>query len=264
MSLNLKLHRERTVPLEGVLNMRDIGGLPTDEGRWIRTNLLYRSAALNKTTRLDREEISRRKIKKIIDFRDNKEIRKQDRLPKETAYKHYPIEVAGIDLKREFLQVIRGKASGNPEDFLVKVGQILVKKYSVTYSKWLNDIIDHPHKNLPQIYHCAAGKDRTGFGTALIYKLLGVGDDLIMEDYLLSNLFLDSFIEHNMFKAKLLSLFYRFDPEMIRPLTEVRPSYLKEAFKTIYKDYGSFKEYASKILLIDEYKQGRLKEIFLE
>jgi protein-tyrosine phosphatase len=106
----------------------------------------------------------------------------------------------------------------------------------------------------PLVIHCTAGKDRTGFACALILHALGVPDDLISEDYLLTN------------------RFYRRDPavspdlpeEVRQALASVEASFLAAAFEVIHADYGNLETYFSDGLGLATRERVRLEAIYLE
>jgi protein-tyrosine phosphatase len=105
----------------------------------------------------------------------------------------------------------------------------------------------------PLVIHCTAGKDRTGFACALILHALGVPDDLIAEDYLLTN------------------RFYRRGPagndlpdDVGQVLGSVETSFLAAAFDTVSADYGDLETYLSDGLGVDDGVRARLQARYLE
>jgi protein-tyrosine phosphatase len=99
----------------------------------------------------------------------------------------------------------------------------------------------------PLVFHCTAGKDRTGFATALFYEAMGVHRDIIVEDYLASGQYLRP-LQHS---AQQFAKEKGIDPAAIEPLLIVRPEYLEAAFDLIDKKYGGVEAYLKSELKVD-------------
>ncbi len=114
------------------------------------------------------------------------------------------------------------------------------------------------------LIHCASGKDRTGFGAALILDVLGVDEDLIIHDYMLTNQYLPV-------QAELERLTRGFTDregapiaeETLRPLLEVRPDYLRACFDEIRRRYRSKQHFYESELKLDERHRAHLKQRYL-
>jgi protein-tyrosine phosphatase len=107
----------------------------------------------------------------------------------------------------------------------------------------------------PLVIHCTAGKDRTGFAAALILKALGVSDELVVEDYLLTNRF------YRRAEAGLSSDL----PETVRAvLGSVEASFLKASLDTVRADYGDLEAYFETGLGIGARERAVLERRYLE
>jgi len=109
----------------------------------------------------------------------------------------------------------------------------------------------------PLVYHCTAGKDRTGWATAVLLTLLGVPRETVMADYLLSN---DYLVQKNQATLSAMS------PELAAkfgPALTVRAAYLQAAFDEVEQRYGSFDRYLKDGLGLDAAAVARLRERFL-
>ena len=107
------------------------------------------------------------------------------------------------------------------------------------------------------VYHCTAGKDRTGWASAVLLKILGVPQPTIMEDYLASNRYL---------AEKNRTMFASLPPErvtVLEPVMTVRASYLEAAFAEVELRYGAFERYLSDGLHLDAETLARLRARFL-
>ena len=105
----------------------------------------------------------------------------------------------------------------------------------------------------PLVFHCTAGKDRTGFAAALILRALGVPQDDVMRDYLLTNE-----------RLKPKSEWKGLDPEVAVVLYRVQPEFLDAAFETVDQTYGGVEAYFREGLGLREAERARLRELYLE
>ncbi len=153
--------------LEGAANSRDAGGYINQKGQIVRRGLLLRSNALGGLTDAGCVQFAELKVKTVVDFRMDWQV---DALPDPVCvmdmanYNHHPIDIIGVTWEEVYTNI--------------------VNLYSESITKTFNLLADSG--NLPLLVHCAAGKDRTGIFVALVHKLLGVSDQDIMQDFLLS------------------------------------------------------------------------------
>ena len=113
-------------------------------------------------------------------------------------------------------------------------------------------------ENLPTVLHCTAGKDRTGFASALILLSLGVPEETVFEDYLLTNQYREAFHRKVLRWVPLYPLF-RTDPEDLLPLLEARPEYLRVSLDTIDELYGSLDAYLEQALGVTPARRAALR-----
>jgi protein-tyrosine phosphatase len=113
------------------------------------------------------------------------------------------------------------------------------------------------------MFHCTAGKDRTGFGAAIIMLALGVPKETIMEDYLATNIYTHDRIERTLLIVKVAS-FFQTDTEALRPILGVEAVFLEEAFNAIEDHYGSTDNYLKLGLGLDEDKLQQLRDLLTE
>ncbi|MDR1774223.1 MAG: tyrosine-protein phosphatase [Clostridioides sp.] len=221
-------------------NFRDLGGIISNDGRFVKKNYFFRSANLDNITQEDRALLKKLNIKSIIDYRSDIESKNN-------------IEIEGVD-------IIRIPAMNFDSDNYVKFGSIeeMIKNMATdkrayeflknryyqlplknkAYHK-LVEIVRTPEK-LPVINHCMAGKDRTGFGSALILMILGVSRENIMIDYLKSNVYADLEIDKLFKKIPELN---KYDRESLNYIFGVNEDYINESFKSIDENYGGTEKY---------------------
>jgi protein-tyrosine phosphatase len=106
----------------------------------------------------------------------------------------------------------------------------------------------------PLVFHCTAGKDRTGFASALLLSLLGVPWETVMEDYLRTN---DLWTGH-------IGRYPELDIDTRAAIVEARTPYLEAAFEVVRADFGSPEAFAERALGLDAAARGRLKADLLE
>ena len=188
---------ERRLPLQGAFNFRDMGGYETTEGRKVKWGKLYRSEELAGLTEWDIAYLQKSGLKLICDYRTDFEVKHKPN-PEITGARQVCLPVMqdlAKDLNiNEFFQVGDLSMLGKPGEYLVKMNQDFVSG-NEAFVSFLN-LAQNP-ENLPLVNHCTAGKDRTGFGSALLL-LLGVPEKTVMEDYLLSNGFREKLNEKMM------------------------------------------------------------------
>ncbi len=171
----------------GINNLRDLGGKKTSENKTLKKGLFLRCAAPTEWNKQVETQMAALKKPLIIDFRGIQEEKKNpSRIPKDFLSKrvHLPIEPKVTDLLRGLNEVDRSKKKE-----IDKIFQQAYRKYTNenigTFEQFFKILFDNPGSTI--MFHCTAGKDRTGFASALIFSLFGVKNKTIIDDYLLSN-----------------------------------------------------------------------------
>jgi protein-tyrosine phosphatase len=167
---------QRAVPLQGVINARDIGGYRTIDGRVVRTGLVYRTAALNKATDADLAVLTARRVHVIDDLRTSYErLLQPDRIPA-GARENWDDILGGAPM------AMLASATGLTNTYRA---MITAPGANQGFANVLHDIIGTRDGTV--LYHCSAGKDRTGWTSAVLLTILGVDRKTVDYDYLLSN-----------------------------------------------------------------------------
>lgn len=236
---------DRLLPLKGAYNVRELGGYPlsgSGEGRQVTWGLLYRSGDLHCLTDKDRSFLEGRNIKTIVDFRDCRE--------KFSAPDGFISTVAQtIDLPIDagsIISLAELKTREDGEAVMCSLYEDIEEKAIPQYRTFFRVLSDPD--NLPLLFHCSAGKDRTGIASALILAALGADTETIFEDYLLS--------------AKYLMGKYDADVDAapgLEPLMSVRRSYLETAFRMIDARHGGMERFLRDDLKADS---ALLREIY--
>jgi protein-tyrosine phosphatase len=180
----------RRVPLEGAYNFRETGGYPTMDNRWVRSGLVFRTDHLNELTDADVNTLEAIGIRSVYDFRLNDEVTRQpSRLPSsltpvQLGFGDAGLDSAMIDVVRDILAGKRAvpDASFWDENYLAIVDA--GRPMFLELCRALADPI-----NLPAVFHCTGGKDRTGLANAMLLTTLGVNQSIVIDDFLLTNVY---------------------------------------------------------------------------
>jgi protein-tyrosine phosphatase len=167
---------ERHIALEGALNFRDLGGYSTGDGRRTRWRVLFRADGLSELTGPDLTVMREIGIRTVVDLRSGEEVEESrfDVRAHPVTFHHFPF-VETLPDAEEFART--------PGFFPAKYVQ-MVEEAAPQIVGALTALADPDA--LPAVFHCAAGKDRTGVLSALVLSLLGVPEEAVVADYALS------------------------------------------------------------------------------
>jgi protein-tyrosine phosphatase len=168
------------VTLDAVHNFRDLGGYRSADGRVTRWGRLYRSDALYRVTDGDLEIMRRLGIRTVVDLRTRHEVDNRGTYPVD----QHDVRFEHLPLIQEIWERTTPPADDvNPVDYLVDRYLEMLDNGDMIAAVF--DVLAHPEA-LPAVFHCAAGKDRTGVLAMLVLSVLGVADDDIAADYALT------------------------------------------------------------------------------
>lgn len=172
---------ERRLRFENVFNFRDLGGYSTADGRVLRWGRLYRSDDLARLGELDRARFTALGIRTVVDLRRAEEVAADGRIPQFDGftYRH-------VDLPHPYWPPAEFADTTERVRYLVQRYRELTTEAADGIGVALRLIADE-HR-APLVFHCIAGKDRTGVLAALALALLGVADDEIAADFALSEI----------------------------------------------------------------------------
>ena len=179
---------ERHIPLVGQPNFRDLGGYASADGRRIKWGVVYRSGELSQLSDDDVSRLGQLGIRTVVDLRSPEEVtaRGEGRLP--PGAQVLPTPITSSDMFAKLIPMfLKGDFSKVPPDLLDQVNRALVREFTGQYANLLRVLSDPA--NRPLVFHCTQGKDRAGFGAAMVLSALGVPWETVLEDYLLSNHF---------------------------------------------------------------------------
>jgi protein-tyrosine phosphatase len=223
-------HPDRALPLQGASNFRDLGGYPGHGGRPVRWRKLFRSAHLGGLTQADQTLLAPLGLARAFDFRGEAERAEAPcRLPGLTQH--------SLAIEPTLVQRMQGiAAAGRPV-----TGPVVAELMQELYRSLVNhqahrfaELFEHLlQADTPLVFHCTAGKDRTGVAAALILLALGVPRDLVLQDYLMSNdLSRIPALSHSEFPAEALAVLFR-----------VQQGFLSAALQALDAEQGGLERY---------------------
>ncbi|MFZ5572055.1 MAG: tyrosine-protein phosphatase [Thermodesulfobacteriota bacterium] len=225
---------ERRIRLDGAVNFRDLGGYETTDGRQTRWGMMFRSDSLAKLTENDLSTISRIGIRQVCDFRSPAEVEKApDRLPENgVAYLHLPVVSSDFDTVTALERLKKGDTGWLTPTFMIDGYRKNIDTYAGIWGTVVNKLA-RPESR-PLLFHCTAGKDRTGVCAALILSLLRVPEETIIEDHALSNrYFAETVVSINQYLQTL-----GIDPDIVAPYLTAPKEAIVFILDYIRKQFG--------------------------
>lgn len=177
MDVNIE-YRVKRLRMEHAFNMRDMGGYETIDGRVTAFGKLLRSDGIHSLSNSEWDRLKQYGVRTVLDLRSDAEIQANaDRVPEGILWLHCPMQKEQIDLEN-----IGGSALKAFTDSLTEGYLNMVKKNGVLLAAALKELIDGLSRGAV-LFHCSAGKDRTGVLASAVYYLAGVEREDIIADY---------------------------------------------------------------------------------
>lgn len=244
----------RLLPLNGAFNLRDFGGYPSAGGH-VRRGLLYRSGTMHHLSEDEERHLASLGICTVFDLR-----RRGERDAEPTRW----CAAAGLDL----LSRDHDQSAGVLEEMLrddeltpsrlreamLNLYRLLAREHGPSYRIIFGRLLDG---KIPLLLNCAAGKDRTGVGVALILSALDVPRDMILADYMMTSQVAD-------FSRIVRGRYARFSRETLAPLFAADPEYLLSAFGQMEEEYGGVDAFLADQLGIGMPEKKRLRELLVD
>jgi protein-tyrosine phosphatase len=261
-----------TLGLEQAANARDLGGYVTVDGRRVRRGLVYRADALSRLSDADVIRLGGLGLACVVDFRHQVEISATgpDRLPATPPGRLVSLPL--FDPEHDVFTIVSAVFAGGDAARLAQFADGGGERVMRNIYRWF---VSSPMGRegfattlrlaaqadaLPLLFHCTAGKDRTGWASAVLLTVLGVDRATVTADYLRTN-------ELTVPEATAALLTQRGrvpDAQAVLPLLEARADYLDTAFDEVDQRFGSFDAYLRDGLGLDDTVITRLRETLLE
>lgn len=189
-------HPGRHVSFDALFNVRDLGGYATTDGHRTRWRILYRADGLNRAQGHDLERLAAMGLRTVVDLRTQGE---------RTERGSFPVDALPVDYHH--FPVLQQTWEGQTLDATIEGAAFLTSRYEEMLDEGASAIADAlgvlaDPRVYPAIFHCAAGKDRTGLVAALLLSLLGVDDDTIAADYALTSEHIEELLDRHRARAE--------------------------------------------------------------
>lgn len=242
---------ERRLLMEQAPNFRDLGGLKTADGKTVAWGKIFRCGDMGKLSDNDLQMISQQNIRYVVDFRNEQEVAQSpDKYPSNYEMNRVWSSIsAGNDEGMKQFYVLMG----NPNTTATDVENVFAGFYQQmpnsikNFAPFFNTLLEATDEQAI-LFHCTAGKDRTGLGAALILSVLGVPEATIIEEYYLSN-------RYTQYLAKSGGMLSQMKPEIASVLAGVERKYIIASLDTIKANYGSVINMLEQELGIDQSKR---------
>jgi protein-tyrosine phosphatase len=259
------------IALHGARNVRDLGDFVTADGRKIARGRLLRGDALAALDDDDVAVLAGMGVRTVVDFRGPREVETYgaDRLPPGTSVIALP--VTGGDIGAMLSAAAGDTAFGSQRALLGdgKAAAMMIQAnrrfvsdpgYRAAFGAAFRVIADA--ERAPALFHCTAGKDRTGWMTAVLLTALGVPHETVVADYMATNDYVAS--AYSAWLDKLVAAGTLAEIDLIRPLLLQDPAYLEAAFDEVDMVYGSFDRFLADGLGIGAAELAGLREAVLD
>jgi protein-tyrosine phosphatase len=259
---------------DGITNFRDLGDahFKIPSGKRIKKGVFYRSSRLTHAplstvnTLFSKKELG---IQFVADFRSEEEVwlHPDPKIPSSisntTTHTLYKVsDTSTLSLKRGLAYgLINASITSN---LMKNLNVEFALNQQKIFKKFLQDITQkNQKKTVPFLIHCTAGKDRTGWASALVLRMLQVKEEDIISDYMQSNCGYDPAARMNAVYIKMLGLLQT-KTNALEALLRVKENYIRSGFDAVIQKYGTWENYIENMGLNYKKLQKRLEEILLE
>ena len=241
----------RSVPLQGASNFRDLGGYAGEHGRPVQWRKLFRSDHLGDLNAADIALLDQLGLSRVCDFRGVSERAAHPCAMPGPAVHALSIEPTVVQALEDFAKRNEGISEADAVRLMQQTYRAFVTDNSVRFAELFGHLLQ---SDAPLVFHCTAGKDRTGFAAALILSALGVSRQDILNDYLLTN---------QLYKPPHM-VGGGAPPEVRAAVRRVQSDYLQASLDVVDGDYGGMDNYLGKGLGLTASDLQKLKNLYLD
>ncbi|MCD8264868.1 MAG: tyrosine-protein phosphatase [Tannerellaceae bacterium] len=240
---------ERHLPMRGGYNFRDLGGIRNKEGKYVKWGKLFRSDEMKDLTKEDVIYLNSIPLVTVVDFRSGEEIEESPDVLPDSVRAHYILSITPGNLGELSMQDITSLSAEQSIGIMEAINrQFVTDPACIDQYKQFFSLLQN-EENLLLLFHCTAGKDRTGIAAYLFLTCLNVEEKDILNDYLSSNMYLQD--KYGAYIKQYPAL---------APLLEVKPEYLKAGIEAIRQNYGTTSHFLENYLMVDLKK---MRDIYL-
>ncbi|MCM1439042.1 MAG: tyrosine-protein phosphatase [Roseburia sp.] len=262
----------KRLPLKKLFNTRDLGGIPTADGRKIKHGKLIRSGKLNKIPPKTVEALKKMRVTTVVDLRIFTELEEDpDTIWEGVKYVHLPVlctATPGITRERSMKRTMTIESKrlknefGSADNYMAEMycAVLLNEEPQQLLKQMLRLIIDNEDCIL---WHCSGGKDRAGIVAMLVESLLGVDEEVIVADYVASHRFQRLRFFWNRAGLVIAPCSVRLK-KMLYGMMAAKPQYITAAMDRIKEMYGSITEYCKQVLNVSDGDIALMKQKYLE
>jgi protein-tyrosine phosphatase len=255
---------DRLVALEGAMNFRDLGGYAGLDGRTVRWGRVFRSDALHALTEADLSVIADLGLRSVFDLRWSHERERQPTaIPTAHGMRSLHLMVGDdpdLTNQPELMdQILDGSLPEADDGFMAEMYADMLRDGAATFGRLLTHLAEDDW--LPALFHCTAGKDRTGISAALLLTVLGVDEDVILDDYELSTKYRSNTrIEELRPMIEAAGV----DVEKVRPFLSARRPVMAATLGHLRDDHGGVEHYLLGPAGMSPATLDRLRDLLLE
>lgn len=270
------LQAQQYLPVDGIVNARDLGGYQATDGKTVRHGLLLRSASLAEAKEKDLSYLSGIPVGTVVDFRMDFELRgKEDKMIPGARYVRLPVNSSGIDVTDEDAKELSRHKSFDIRKFIM-IAAFNKRAQKIAHEMYPIMVMDEDcqkqfaaflqiavHADSAILFHCTQGKDRAGLASAYILSALGVDRETIIKDFDATNAIYAKDVKRLSRRVRFLGGKDK-EIETVKAFIGANTDNFIKALDLIDSEYGSMLKYIQGPLGLSDDDIQRLKERYLQ